>query len=72
MRNIIALSVMGFAMLMAIGCTSNESTTLPADRAMADPMNYKPGFQESDISGGDLTNFDKKAFRRDVDNVLNP
>lgn len=71
MRYTIGLSVLGFAMLMGVGCADKTDTTA-ADRAMADPMNYKPGFEESDISGGGLTDFNKKAFRRDVDSVLNP
>ena len=71
MRYTTAVIVIGFAMLMGGGCADKSDTT-PADRAMADPMHYKPGFEDSDISGGGLTNFDKKAFRRDVDSVLNP
>lgn len=71
MRYTIVLSVIGCAMLMVIGCTE-APTNRPADRAMSDPMNYKPGFEDANISGGDLTNFDKKAFRKDVDSVLNP
>ena len=71
MRYTIGLSVIGFAMLVGVGC-ADKAEAPPADRAMADPMHYKPGFEESDISGGGLTDFNKKAFRRDVDGVLNP
>ena len=71
MRYAISLSVIGLAMLVGGGC-ADKADTPAADRAMADPMNYKPGFEDSDISGGGLTDFNKKAFRRDVDSVLNP
>ena len=71
MRYTIALSMIGLAMLMGVGCADKAETPAP-DRALADPMHYKPGFEESDISGGGLTEFNKKAFRRDVDGVFNP
>ena len=72
MRYTIVLTVIGFAALMSLGCSSEKSGSDPSGRAMQDPMNYRPGFEESDISGGGLTDFDKKAFRKDVDGVLNP
>jgi hypothetical protein len=60
------------------GCASREPTTRPmtarerqAD-ALHDPMNYKPGMDEHDISGGDVGNFDRKGMKRDIDHVLNP
>lgn len=72
MRYTIALAVIGFAALMAVGCDSGKPAQEPSDRAMQDPMNYRPGFDDSNISGGGITDFDKKAFRKDVDSVLNP
>ena len=71
MRYTIALSMIGLAMLVGVGCADKAETPAP-DRALADPMHYKPGFEESDISGGGLTEFNKKAIRREVDGVFNP
>jgi hypothetical protein len=44
----------------------------PTTRAMADPMGYHPNMDEPNISGGGIANFDSKAFKKDVDDVLNP
>lgn len=72
MRCTIALSGLVLAMLLAVGCTNEKPGTDPSGRATSDPMNYKPGFEDQDISGGGFTDFNKKAFNRDVDNVFNP
>lgn len=72
MRYTMALAVIALAMLASLGCESGDSGQEPADRAQADPMNYKPGFEDSDISGGGIMGFDKKAFRKDVNSVLDP
>jgi hypothetical protein len=60
------------------GCAAQKPTTQPsrlADRAAKaeqDPFNYKPQNDRTDISGGGLDHFDKDAFGKDVDSVLNP
>ena len=65
-------------LIIGPGCASREPTTRPvtADQrqaaALHDPMNYKPGMDEHDISGGDVGDFDRKAMKRDIDHVLNP
>jgi hypothetical protein len=62
-------------MLCSLGCASNSGhanpPSDPTTRAMADPMHYSPP-DDSDISGGGMTNFDSKAFNKDMDHVLNP
>lgn len=65
------LLTMGILMLGAPGCASNSKPDDPTTRAMADPMQYSPP-DDSDISGGGLTNFDSKGFHKDMDHVLNP
>ena len=65
------LLMMGILMLGALGCASNSKTDDPTTRAMADPMQYSPP-DDSDISGGGLTNFDSKGFHKDMDHVFNP
>ncbi|HLL89409.1 MAG TPA: hypothetical protein VK324_08905 [Tepidisphaeraceae bacterium] len=54
------------------GCSSEAKPADRSDRALRDPMGYRPDFDESDISGGDLGNLDKDGFKRDVDHVFNP
>lgn len=62
----------GLLLLFTWGCTP-EPKSNPRDKALQDPMNYNPaGSEREDISGGGLLDFDKKAFRKDVDDVLNP
>ncbi len=72
MRYTMPMAVIGFAALMAAGCESAKPGPEPSDRALGDPMNYRPGFEDSDISGGGIMDFDKKAFRKDVNSVLDP
>ena len=68
------LLTMGILMLGALGCASNSpngNSDDPTTRSMADPMQYSPP-DDSDISGGGLTNFDSKGFHKDMDHVFNP
>lgn len=56
------------------GCTTGSATTRPSrpdEAALRDPADYKPNI-DTDISGGDLGNLDRRAMRKDVDSVLNP
>jgi len=39
---------------------------------MRDPFNYSPHPDRYDVSGGGMTDFKGKEFKRDVDAVLNP
>ena len=64
----------------AVGCADNSKsqTTAPAsadqrqDATLQDPWSYGGNPEKVDMTGGDLGTFDKKAFKRDVDAVLNP
>jgi hypothetical protein len=63
------------AMFFLVGCTSSKPTTQPAswaDQAEADPANFNPKMTDPNISGGDLGHFDKPAFDKDLNDVLNP
>jgi hypothetical protein len=70
--------VLGGLLLVAVagGCASPaRPTTEPTswtDQATSDPGSFNPKMEKIDISGGGLTDFDRKAMGRDVDNVLNP
>jgi hypothetical protein len=68
-------------LLMLVGCSSNPGpTTRPMtaqerqEAALRDPMNYKIQDDDAsyDISGGNISHFDKDAFKRDLDHVLSP
>lgn len=66
--------------LLSISCSNNQNgpTTRPLSmeekqaQMMNDPFGYKTDTPNTDISGGDLTNFDRDAFKKDVDHVFNP
>ena len=66
--------------MLLVGClsgctTSGSATTRPSNwtqQAQGDPYNYDPKWEQPNISGGGLRNFDKDAFKRDVDHVFNP
>ena len=62
------------AMAASAGCSSDSTMSQddPTTRAMSDPMNYSPSQDDEDISGGGLTDFDRDAFRKDMNHVLNP
>jgi hypothetical protein len=67
------------ACVFGIGCAENpKPTTQPTgvrerqDAALRDPFGYGGSTDKVDITGGDVTTFDKKAFKKDVDTVLNP
>jgi hypothetical protein len=77
LRRFVASSLLFPALSVLTGCTYDSSSgPPPGDRqaaALKDPMNYKPEEERPyDISGGGVNNLDKKAFKRDLDDVLNP
>ena len=44
----------------------------PVTVTLRDPMNYGAAAERTDVSGGGLLDMDKKALRKDMDNVLSP
>lgn len=73
-----AILLLSLVLLPMTGCSEQHPATRPArlsdraDQALKDPFNYKTPNDRVDISGGDLGHFDKNAFGKDVDSVLNP
>jgi hypothetical protein len=59
---------------LGLGCADSKpvATSQPGDALLRDPFGYKPNFDEPNISGGDFSHFDKKAFKKDWDSVFNP
>jgi hypothetical protein len=70
---VLALALVAGALALAAGCTSSASSDWddPTTRALDDPMDYSPP-RNDDVMGGGITNFDRDAFNRDMDHVLNP
>lgn len=63
--------------ILLYGCTDNSAKREPTaqerqEQLLNDPFGYKAREEKYDISGGGLTDFDKDAFKKDLDNVLNP
>jgi hypothetical protein len=72
-----------FACVPVIGCADSghsggEPTTRPMtmqerqDAAMRDPYGYGGNTDKYDMTGGDISHYDKKAMKRDLDSVFNP
>jgi hypothetical protein len=61
---------------ISISCSDNKQpTTKPVswiDQAQNDPYNFSPQMDNPSVTGGGLTDFDKDAFNRDVNHVINP
>jgi hypothetical protein len=71
---VLLMALAGVAMVFAAGCSSETPSDEgdPTTRALSDPMNYSPGHEDEDISGGGTTEFHGDAFKKDMDHVLNP
>jgi hypothetical protein len=64
---------------MIAGCADTKKPEDTAEQRQAkllkDPMGYKTMSEQNqnyDISGGDVTHFDKDAFKKDLNDVLSP
>jgi len=73
------IALMSIACMFGLGCAeTSKPTTQPSgvrerqDAAMRDPFGYGGSTEKVDITGGDITKFDKQSFKRDVDSVMNP
>ena len=67
--------IIGLISVTSFSCTENKPATQPASwsqQAINDPFNYSPHMDRTDISGGGLTDYDNKAMKRDINEVLNP
>ena len=43
-----------------------------SDKALQDPFGYSPDFSDTEGVGGGTAEFDRKGFRRDLGNVIDP
>jgi len=78
MRKVIAacfvLSLTGAAFLVA-GCDATdpmEDMYNKPSPALSDPMNYSPDMDRIDVSGGSTANYNDKAMKEDLNELLNP
>ena len=60
---------------LTVGCASQPDAQ-EADwndsqqRALDDPMNYRPEMNRTNITGGKIHEFDRQGFKRDMDSLL--
>jgi hypothetical protein len=56
------------------GCAAEKAETAydRTQRALDDPMGYKPDMRGTDISGGKDAEFDERGMKKDLNNVLMP
>ncbi len=67
----LSLSVTALLLGCAVEETDNESPWTPSQqRALEDPMNYGPRMNRSNVSGGELYEFDREGFKKDMDILL--
>ena len=65
-------------MIGMIGCADNQPSGASAVAStqsrsvLDDPIGYKPSFEDSNISGGGLFHYDKKAMEKDLKHVFDP
>ncbi|MGA3065822.1 MAG: hypothetical protein ABSF29_03130 [Tepidisphaeraceae bacterium] len=74
-RRVIPLAACLAGLLTLAACdmdSGNSDDSDPTTRALADPMNAAPNFDNDTVTGGGTANFDSKAFNKDVNHVLNP
>lgn len=80
MTRTMLIRLVSIAALAAVGCTNNQGGTSSQhpnadarqESTLKDPMSYGGNTEKVDITGGGIGNFDKKAFHKDMDTVLNP
>jgi hypothetical protein len=70
------LTLGALVLLGVTGCSETETPSTMRQRqdaALRDPWKYSPHeVDQTDISGGGVMEFKNKAFKRDLDSVLNP
>jgi hypothetical protein len=64
--------VFAIAILGVTGCAGKSSETAydRTQRALDDPMGYRPDMRGTDVSGGKDGEFDREGMKRDLDHVL--
>jgi len=60
--------------LLVAGCSWFEPYPDPTTRALADPMNWQPNFDNDDLSksGSGTSHSDQKPMDKDMDHANNP
>jgi hypothetical protein len=74
-RCTILLALCSAGLLILAACESDSEKTAdpdPTTRALSDPMHFSPDFDNDTVTGGGPTQFDPKAFKKDVNDVVNP
>lgn len=61
---------------LTVGCATEREEADRTDwtdsqqRALNDPMNYRPQMNRSNVSGGKVHEFDREGFKQDMDTLL--
>jgi hypothetical protein len=77
MRSVTPTAALGLGLMLALGCAdagekeqaAKEKQTQWSDqqqKALDDPMNYRPDMGRTDVSGGGISDFDRKGFKDDM------
>ena len=77
MRHLLLSAAVALVFPLLPGCADEPRPSGFRERqnaALADPWNYSPFSDPAkpSVSGGGTTDFNKGAFKRDVDSVFNP
>lgn len=73
-----ALAVSALVGVSAVGCDSSPSPDGTGqmmkrqDRALNDPMGYKPDFSQNRVTSGGVFDTDKEGLKRDMRSVFGP
>lgn len=73
MRRALTFAAFGAALCCGVSGCATKNTESGYDRtqkALDDPMGYRPNMQGTDVSSGKDTEFDKEGLKRDLDHVL--
>jgi hypothetical protein len=69
------IATIGLGGLLVLSACSDEDSyeqNDPTTRMLSDPMGYSNNWNDTDVTGGGTANFDPKAFKKDVNDVVNP
>jgi hypothetical protein len=71
---ILSMQLLVLTGALAGGCASSNEPSMRErqDAAMRDPFSYGSDSKPRSVSGGSTSEFDRDAFKRDMNRVLNP
>lgn len=73
MRLVLMFAMLAMTLLCGVSGCAGESSETGYDRtqkALDDPMGYRPDMQGTDVSSRKDTEFDKEGLKKDLDHVF--